>query len=92
MDMRQHERLGVRPISFDVTEWLAGLNGCPRDQIAYLAKAAQGGRLFVTYRCGAVEAKVRLGSLPSANWELVAQMGDRIERIVVPGSTRFGWR
>lgn len=89
--MGQRSR-GVRPISFDVVEWLAGLNSCRRDEIAYRAESEQGDRMIVTYRCDAVEAEVRLGSLSSANWELVAQMGDRIERIVVPGGTRFGWR
>ena len=83
---------------FDVREWVAGLTGCPSAEIADQSTSDQSGAVSVRYRCGTESlAEVHLLGLTlksgrSASWQLVAKLTDRVERVVVPGDTRFVWR
>ncbi len=83
---------------FDVRRWLATLTGCSSAEIAYQSASELSGSLAVFYRCGTEPlAEVRLLGLTlksgrSAAWQLVARLADRVERVVVPGDTRFMWR
>lgn len=83
---------------FDVQGWLASVVGCTRDELMFEAEHEVDGVLTVDYaRDGRHLASVNVAALPMSDprrgsWQLLAQLGDRIERVQVPANTRFAWR
>ncbi len=84
----------VKSPSFDVRGWLANLVACD-DLIVGDTTYHDDDSFTAVYRCGdrviatVVMRGVTLGR--SANWELMAQLPDRLERAMIPGNARFVW-
>ena len=79
--------------AFEIRGWLAGLGQIPIESVQYLGENERHGRRTVTYDCAGAVAKVRMGPVAgAAAWELVAELGDAMDRVVLPGATRFIWR
>src|SRR4051812_32894058 len=84
-----------RAASFDVRKWLADLGRCSAGDVHYVEETHRRGRMVVTYECAGHRATVRvapMGGVAAAAWEVTAQFDGRIERVVVPGDTRFIWQ
>lgn len=85
-------------MQFDVPGWLASVLGCAREELTFESEREVDGVLTVTYsREGSTLASVDLAAMPMGEarkgaWQLLAQVGDRIERVQVPARTRFAWR
>jgi hypothetical protein len=79
--------------SFDVRSWLADLGHVAIDAVEFVSESERQGRRTVTYNCAGTLAKVRMSPLPgAAAWELVAEMPGAVDRVLLPGGTRFVWR
>ena len=84
---------GTRAASFDVRTWLADLTHVDINAIQFLAETERAGRRTVTYDCAGTVGKVRMGPVAgAAAWELTAEVGPTVDRVVVPGTTHFVWR
>ena len=82
-----------RTTLFDVRGWLAGLGHIPVGAVHFISESERSGRRTVTYDCAGTVAKVRMTPLTgAAAWELVAELGQAVDRVVLPGATRFVWR
>ena len=84
-------------MQFDVPGWIATLGGCAREKVVYRGETEQSGLLSVSYECDLTPANVDLVAIPMgdsgrASWQVSARIGDRAERVQVPGNTRFLWR
>jgi hypothetical protein len=85
-------------LQFDVPGWVATLIGCGREEVIFVREKDMAESLSVTYaRNGSEIATVELMAMPlgdarRATWELLAQIGERAERVQVPAQTRFVWR
>lgn len=83
---------------FDVPGWLASVVGCAREELTFETEHEVEGVLTVNYsRRGTHMASVDVAAVPMSDarrgsWQLLAQLGDRIERVQVPANTRFAWR
>lgn len=83
---------------FDVPGWLASVVGCARDELTFEAEQEVEGVLTVKYSRGGTHlASVDVAALPMndarrGSWQLLAKLGDRIERVQLPANTRFAWR
>lgn len=83
---------------FDVPAWLATLTGLERTEIELRDQSESAGRLSSTYFRGPRRlATVTLAALPldtsgRSSWQIVAQLGERIESVQMPPTTRFLWR
>ena len=80
--------------TFDVRGWLANLVAC--DELVVGETTYHDDDSFTAvYRCGGRKiATVMMRGVTlykTANWELMAQLPDRIERAMVPGNARFVW-
>jgi hypothetical protein len=83
----------TRDSSFNVRRWLADVTRIDIDSIQFVAESERSGRRVVTYDCGGTPAKVRMGPVAgAAAWELIAEVSGTVDRVVVPGATRFLWR
>jgi hypothetical protein len=92
-DLARQSPQGGQSSTFDVRSWLAGLGHLTVDKVEYVAESERQGRRTVTYNCGGTTAKVRMSPLPgAAAWELVAEMPGAVDRVLLPGGTRFIWR
>jgi hypothetical protein len=79
--------------AFDVPSWVASVSHVPIDSVEYVNESERAGRRTVTYNCDGSTAKVRMSPVAgAAAWELVAECRDVIDRVVLPGVTRFIWR
>jgi hypothetical protein len=79
--------------AFDVRSWLAGLGHLSADAVEYVGESERQGRRTVTYNCAGKTAKVRMAPLAgAAAWELVAELPGAVDRVLVPGGTKFVWR
>jgi len=94
MDDRTHlSPHGGQSAAFDVRTWLAGLGHLAVDAVEYVSESERQGRRTVTYNCAGKTAKVRMAPLPgAAAWELVAEMPGAVDRVLLPGGTKFVWR
>jgi hypothetical protein len=82
-----------RTTLFDVRGWLAGLGHIPVNAVQYVTESERSGRRTVTYDCAGKVAKVRMMPVSgAAAWELTAELGEAVDRVVLPGATRFVWR
>ena len=85
----------TRTTTFDVRTWLADLGRCSIDDVRYVAEDEKHGQLTVTYDCRGESTRVRVnpvGGVGTAAWEITAEWRSGVERVVVPGGTRFVWR
>ena len=80
--------------TFDVRGWLSNLVACD-DLIVGETTYHDDDSFTAVYKCGGkntVTVVMRGITLAkTANWELMAQLPDRIERAMVPGNARFVW-
>ena len=80
--------------TFDVRGWLADLVPC-EDLIVGETTYHDDDSFTAVYQCGDKEiATVVMRGISlakTANWELMAQLPDRIERALIPGDARFVW-
>jgi hypothetical protein len=84
---------GPRAGSFDVRAWLAGLKHVSTDSVTFVSENERAGRRTVVYECAGRAVKVRVAPVAgAAAWELVAELDDSVDRVVLPGATRFLWR
>jgi len=82
-----------RAATFDVRGWLAGLGHTSIDAVRFVSERERSGRRTVTYDCAGSEAKVRMTPLSgAATWELTAELNGAVDRVLLPGATRFVWR
>lgn len=85
-------------MEFDVPGWIASVVGCAREELTFESEQETGGVLTINYtRAGTPLATVDLAAMPMSDarrgsWQLFAQVGDRVERVQVPATTRFVWR
>lgn len=85
-------------MQFDVPGWLASVAGCAREELTVEAEHEVDGVLTIDYaRKGIHLASVDVAAMPMSDprrgsWQLLAQLGDRIEQVQVPANTRFAWR
>jgi len=83
----------TRAATFDVRGWLAGLGHMSIDAIQFVSEGERSGRRTVTYDCAGSVAKVRMTPLSgAATWELTAELNGTVDRVLLPGATRFVWR
>src|SRR3954453_3181980 len=93
MDERPRGTVDTRGGPFDVRGWLAGLRNISIDSVRYVGENERQGHRTVTYDCAGSVGKVRIGPVAgAAAWELVAEVGEEVDRVVLPGATRFVWR
>ena len=72
---------------------MAGLGRLSIDAVQYVSESERGGRRTVTYDCLGSVAKVRMVPLTgTAAWELTAELGGAVDRVLLPGATHFIWR
>jgi hypothetical protein len=84
---------GSRAASFDVRSWVAGVGHVSIDSVKYVSESERAGRRTVVYECAGHTAKVRMAPVTgAAAWELVAEVDQSVDRVVLPGATRFVWR
>jgi hypothetical protein len=90
--------LGERHVDFNVRGWLASLTGYSEGEIRQVDESEEPGRVSARYRCSpTLLASVHVSGLPrtsggSARWQVVAEFGQRVVRVELPGDTRFAWR
>jgi hypothetical protein len=83
----------ARAGTFDVRGWLAGLSHTSIDAVQFVSEHERSGRRTVTYDCAGSVAKVRMTPLSgTAAWELTAELIGAVDRVLLPGATRFVWR
>jgi hypothetical protein len=79
--------------AFDVPSWIARVGRVAVDSVEYVAESERRGRRTVTYDCDGTRATVRMTSVTgTAAWELVAECAGTVDRVLLPGATRFIWR
>lgn len=91
--MRESLPIDPPASAFDVPSWVAGVGRVSIDLVEYVTESERGGRRTVTYDCNGTEAKVRMAPVAgTAAWELVAECKGAVDRVLLPGATKFIWR
>lgn len=91
--MRESLPIDPPASAFHVPSWIAGVSHVSIEMVEYLTESERGGRRTVTYDCDGTKAKVRMTSVAgTAAWELVVECRGAIDRVLLPGGTRFIWR
>jgi len=92
-DMSRMTLPDSRTASFDVRRWLAGIGRVGIDGVTFVSESERSGRRTVLYDCAGVSVKVRMAPVSgAAAWELVADFGQSVDRVLLPRATRFVWR
>ncbi|MDQ3938236.1 MAG: hypothetical protein M3253_06095 [Chloroflexota bacterium] len=82
---------------FDIPSWLADMAGCDRTAVVHRSEARPAQSVEVEYElCDSRSAKVLMRpagqARRAANWEIVATLDGRAERIELPAGARVIWR